>query len=621
MKKITLSSFIAFLLIISSGKIATACNANFTHTNACAGDTVWFYAADQLAVYTWDFGDNTSQTNINHDTATFHVYNTAGTYTVMLFVNVGAEWDYQTQIITVGTSCFNAGFTSTCGGSNLMYFNNTSNGAVSQTWNFGDPGSGVNNISMLINPSHVFSAPGIYAVKLVASNGTVSDSILQNITVSASCIGATFYSGNFSNCVQDSTVFNVSYTGTITSYSWNFGDPASGAANTSALSNPKHLFSAIGFYIVTLTISNGTDTETILYCLRVVECQCWPGDCNGDGEVNQDDIFPLGMFYGDHGPQRMGATNNFTSQPGTDWSAFTNYMYLQAMENKKIADCNGDSTINNSDLAVVMANYGMSHTTHNNVSGMPEANSTNPTMYIQLPSGTATSGSIITAPIYLGDAAHPCTYLYGYSFTVNYNPAQVVPGSVSIDLSTNWLGNTTNELTLTHDNYAAGKIDAAVVRYDKTQIASGYGLIGTITFQMQINAVGSFHTSLSPSSKALSTTMFNSTTSSNMEVFRPINLVGADLSILNFIGISKYENDNSISVFPNPATDVVNVRLNNSEVSEIKIMNALGQEVYATTGHFTNSVKINTAEFEKGIYTLSCKTKEGIIVKKINIIH
>jgi gliding motility-associated-like protein len=40
-----------------------------------------------------------------------------------------------------------------------------------------------------------------------------------------------------------------------TGYAWNFGDGASGAANTSTLTNPSHTFSSAGNYTVTLTVS------------------------------------------------------------------------------------------------------------------------------------------------------------------------------------------------------------------------------------------------------------------------------------------------------------------------------------------------------------------------------
>ena len=48
-----------------------------------------------------------------------------------------------------------------------------------------------------------------------------------------------------------------------TSYSWNFGDPASGAANTSTASNPTHTFSGPGNYTVTLTAGGLTITTTL----------------------------------------------------------------------------------------------------------------------------------------------------------------------------------------------------------------------------------------------------------------------------------------------------------------------------------------------------------------------
>ncbi|MGD1848386.1 MAG: PKD domain-containing protein [Salibacteraceae bacterium] len=47
-------------------------------------------------------------------------------------------------------------------------------------------------------------------------------------------------------------------------FQWNFGDPASGASNTSTATFPSHTFSGPGSYVVTLTVTGGpTITETI----------------------------------------------------------------------------------------------------------------------------------------------------------------------------------------------------------------------------------------------------------------------------------------------------------------------------------------------------------------------
>lgn len=56
---------------------------------------------------------------------------------------------------------------------------------VSQVWDFGDPASGVNNSSTDVNPTHVFSSPGTYPVKVDVTNflGETSTTIL-NVTIS-----------------------------------------------------------------------------------------------------------------------------------------------------------------------------------------------------------------------------------------------------------------------------------------------------------------------------------------------------------------------------------------------------------------------------------------------------
>ncbi|MGI9190976.1 MAG: gliding motility-associated C-terminal domain-containing protein [Chitinophagaceae bacterium] len=57
-------------------------------------------------------------------------------------------------------------------------------------------------------------------------------------------------------------------TGCPNSFSWNFGDPASGAANTSSAQNPNHTFTTPGIYTITLTVQgpcgqSATTTKTI----------------------------------------------------------------------------------------------------------------------------------------------------------------------------------------------------------------------------------------------------------------------------------------------------------------------------------------------------------------------
>jgi gliding motility-associated-like protein len=66
-------------------------------------------------------------------------------------------------------------------------------------------------------------------------------------------------------CTSNNTVaFNTTSRVCQTGLQWNFGDPASGAANTSTAENPVHTFSAPGTYTVTLqtTFSNAPPSTT-----------------------------------------------------------------------------------------------------------------------------------------------------------------------------------------------------------------------------------------------------------------------------------------------------------------------------------------------------------------------
>jgi len=75
---------------------------------------------------------------------------------------------------------------------------------------------------------------------------------------------AGFTVGAFTGCVP----INANFTSTSTpgcneikNYLWNFGDPSSGAGNTSTLQNPSHPYNAAGTYTVTLIVTNCTGSK------------------------------------------------------------------------------------------------------------------------------------------------------------------------------------------------------------------------------------------------------------------------------------------------------------------------------------------------------------------------
>jgi PKD repeat protein len=161
-------------------------NAVFTpdKTTGNAPLTVLFgNSSSGATTYSWSFGDGNTSTS----TSPSHTFNTAGTYTVKLIASKGDCKDSTSVTITVNATgpMPTAGFTITNGGciaSCQVTFTNTSSDATAFEWDFGDGTA----ISTQVNPSHTFTAPGDYFVKLTATNaGGGIDTETKPVTIEA----------------------------------------------------------------------------------------------------------------------------------------------------------------------------------------------------------------------------------------------------------------------------------------------------------------------------------------------------------------------------------------------------------------------------------------------------
>src|SRR5205085_7983923 len=96
-------------------------------------------------------------------------------------------------------------------------------------WNFNDPTSGSANTSTLQNPCHQFTSLSSYNVSLIlVSDAGCRDTVITSMAVNPNPM-ATFNStivcpGNQTCFTDHSTIAS----GSITNWSWNFSDTASG---------------------------------------------------------------------------------------------------------------------------------------------------------------------------------------------------------------------------------------------------------------------------------------------------------------------------------------------------------------------------------------------------------
>jgi len=84
-----------------------------------------------------------------------------------------------------------------------------------------------------------------------------------------------------------------------------------------------------------------------------------------------------------------------------------------------------------------------------------------------------------------------------------------------------------------------------------------------------------------------------------------------------FTGIEKSDISNSISMYPNPAKNLLKIR-STTNISNIKIVNIIGQTVKDVDVNATES-RIEISNLENGIYLVSIKTGNNTSVKKLTI--
>ena len=204
-----------------------------------------------LATYFWDFGDGGTSTAANP----VHIYATPGLYTVNFSAvsnhNCPAATSNTFLISPSPTVAFATTSVNACA-NNFTFTNNSgiAAGSVSYTWNFGGGNTSTSTVSPL---TYTFPGIGDYTVSLIGvSNMGCGDTMVHyisiypypviNFSVPASCENAIF------------TVSTTAVSGSVTSYLWDFGDPSSGAANTSTLQNPTHFYNTTNSFVITLNL-------------------------------------------------------------------------------------------------------------------------------------------------------------------------------------------------------------------------------------------------------------------------------------------------------------------------------------------------------------------------------
>ncbi len=295
-------------------------------TIVCAGDTVNFSNNSGGTSFTsfWQFGDGGTSTNITP----YHIYNAVGNYTVKLTItdSFGCK-DSMTRADYIKVQKPTAAFTMSDTVADCppltVYMTNTSTNSVSYAWTFGN-----NNQSSFTNPSTTYTYPGIYTVKLVATNvAGCKDSTSKTVTVNGPT--GTYSYTPLTGC-NPLTVQFTAVSSNTTSYIW---DMNNGYTQTTGTGSFSYTYTQSGRYVPKLILSDGALCQVPIQNTDTVSVDEIDADftfttagnlCNTD-TVHFDDtiIYTLSGIssrswsFGDGGTSTATDPSHYYATPGT----------------------------------------------------------------------------------------------------------------------------------------------------------------------------------------------------------------------------------------------------------------------------------------------------------------
>ena len=252
--------------------------------------------------WSWTFEGGTPSTSTLENPIV--QYAQSGVYDVTLEVanDQGASTMTTQEYITISDAP-TADFDIT-GNGTFVEFANTSVGATSLAWDFGDGGSSTD-----ASPTYNYAAEGIYTVTLTATNQcgvNVSTSTLDLYTVPT----ASFSSVASTLCVGETISFMNQSSDNVDSYNWTFDG---GTPSVSTEANPIIKYNTPGTYSVKLTVSNPTFSNTAIEedIVVIIDTPTAAPSFTNNGLVYQ---FDDNTTYGDTYSWDFGDGNTSTDQ-------------------------------------------------------------------------------------------------------------------------------------------------------------------------------------------------------------------------------------------------------------------------------------------------------------------
>jgi hypothetical protein len=345
----------------------------------------------------------------------------------------------------------------------------------------------------------------------------------------------------------------------------------------------------------------------------------WSGDTNNDGIVSLSDLLPIGRYLGSvqlsDGPL---TTESWYGKKASEWDNVSALKYVNT---------NGDRFITDADTVAVRRYLGNTHGII--AKDIPIQNFT-----VKLKgNATVKPGEAVNLEVFIGDKIKPAIDLYGFTLSLPFNKQifDLSKSSITFD-SRSWLAYNSPVFALTNSNNDRGVMEAAYTR-TSGKSADGFGKVGTARIividiagikppngsnELQVTLGGQATASdANGNAYSLYVEPFTLTIdfSDSKEKATPTLPVEPVLS-------PRYNEGGEIGIFPNPATDFVNIKsYKNNLIKTVQLVNMSGQILFESNNINHSEVEMSIANRVTGVYYVRVLTENAIFTRKIQILQ
>ena len=200
-----------------------------------------------------------------------------------------------------------------------------------------------------------------------------------------------------------------------------------------------------------------------------------------------------------------------------------------------------------------------------------------------------------TATVNLGNIATPISNINGIAFTVNYDNTLLETDSVWIEYPISFINASNQNLKFRKRDFTNGKLYTATTHTINGNV-TGYGKIAILHYKIKSSLT---------TDNTLSLSISQANQSNASGVISPLIAGSATLMAIGAsVGLNELNDETYISIYPNPAKDLLNVDVSSVldiNGSKIELTNTLGQVVQVALVRQTTS-QLNISQLQNGVY-------------------